>query len=95
MGKEKSEKGKGISRRDFVKKMVYVAPAVTTLIIPKYAESAPPCPVRCTVVCVNRCPPVCGAICPNRCPPICPNRCPNLCPPVCAIRCPNRCINLQ
>jgi hypothetical protein len=66
MEKEKEEKGKGISRRAFVKKIAYVAPVVTTLIIPKYTSAKPPCPHRCSAVCLNQCPLECPPRCPNR-----------------------------
>jgi hypothetical protein len=47
MGKKKKEDGKEVSRREFVKKMAYLAPAVAILIIPKYTAAAGCTGVHC------------------------------------------------
>jgi len=54
MEKKKKEDGKEVSRREFVKKMAYLAPAVAVLIVPKYTAAQ-----GCTGVCGSQCPPRC------------------------------------
>jgi hypothetical protein len=45
---KKREKGeKEVSRRDFVKKMAYFAPAVAVLVVPKYTAAAGCTGVHC------------------------------------------------
>ena len=66
MARDNNSNEKGVSRRDFVKKLVYIAPVVTTLIIPKYIQAAPSCSQRCSVVCSNQCPNQCRPRCSGR-----------------------------
>jgi hypothetical protein len=47
MEKKKKESGKKVSRRDFVKKMAYLAPAIAVLVIPKYTAAAGCTGVQC------------------------------------------------
>jgi hypothetical protein len=63
MKKKKKEDGKEVSRRDFVKKLAYVAPIIATLVIPKYAVAQTTCPTVCPPRCDGRCPTVCPAFC--------------------------------
>jgi hypothetical protein len=39
MEKKKKENGKEVGRREFVKKMAYLAPAVAVLVVPKYTAA--------------------------------------------------------
>jgi hypothetical protein len=43
MEKEKKDEEKGVTRRNFLKKMVYVSPVIATLIIPNYVKGMPSC----------------------------------------------------
>jgi len=45
MEKNKKESGKEVSRRDFVKKLAYLAPAVAVLVIPKRTMAGSTCPM--------------------------------------------------
>ena len=47
MEKKGEKKEKEVSRREFVKKMAYLAPAVAILIIPKYTAAAGCTGVHC------------------------------------------------
>lgn len=68
MKKEKIDGKKEVSRREFVKKMAYLAPAVAVLVIPKYTVAQ-----GCTGVCSLQCPGQCKTLCPPRCPGrVCP-----------------------
>ena len=67
MGKNKKENGKEVSRREFVKKMAYLAPAIAVLVTPKYTAAQASCPANCPSVC----PPRCDARCPTVCPAFC------------------------
>ncbi|HJX32426.1 MAG TPA: hypothetical protein VJ624_11365 [Thermodesulfobacteriota bacterium] len=69
MKKERRDRKKGVSRREFVKKMAYLAPAVAVLIIPKYTAAQ-----GCTGVCTPQCPPRCEGRCTTLCPPRCEGR---------------------
>jgi hypothetical protein len=40
MEKNKKEDGEKVNRREFVKKMAYLAPAVAVLVVPKYTAAA-------------------------------------------------------
>jgi hypothetical protein len=53
MEKNKKKSEKEVSRREFVKKMAYLAPAVAILIVPKYTTAQ---------TCQNLCP---GGRCTN------------------------------
>jgi len=72
MEKKEKKSGKEVSRRDFVKKMAYLVPVITTLIIPKYTVAQ-----ACTAVCPGNCPAVCPPRCDARCPTVCPAFCKN------------------
>ena len=76
MEKKKKESGKEVSRREFVKKMAYLAPAVATLIIPKYTAAQ-----GCTGYCSNQCPPRCDPRCSGFCWKECTSFQPLLPPP--------------
>jgi hypothetical protein len=52
MEKKKKKSEKEVSRREFVKKMAYLAPAVAILVIPKHT-AAQTCP---TFQCSRQCP---------------------------------------
>ena len=43
MEKEEKDEEKGVTRRNFLKKMVYVSPVIATLIIPNYVEGIAKC----------------------------------------------------
>lgn len=47
MEKKKKGNGKEVSRREFVKKMAYLAPAIAVLVIPKYTAAAGCTGVHC------------------------------------------------
>lgn len=74
MGLNDTKEERGVSRRDFVKKLTYVAPVITTLVVPKYTAAQPSCPFRCSAVCSAQCPPACGGRCAALCPPACGGR---------------------
>jgi hypothetical protein len=52
MEKKEKKSGKEVSRREFVKKLAYVAPVIATLVIPKYAVAQTSC---ATFSCHPRC----------------------------------------
>jgi hypothetical protein len=47
MEKKKKESEKEVSRRNFVKKLAYLAPAIAILVIPKYTAAQTPCTTVC------------------------------------------------
>lgn len=54
MEKKKKDDEKEVSRRDFVKKMAYLAPAVAILVIPKYTAAQTSChPFQCPQECIG------------------------------------------
>jgi hypothetical protein len=54
MEKKKKEREKEVSRREFVKKMAYLAPAVAILVIPKYTAAQTGCPMGRTTTSSRR-----------------------------------------
>jgi hypothetical protein len=58
--------GKEVSRREFVKKMAYLTPAIAILVTPKYSVAQ-----ACTAVCPANCQAVCPPRCDFRCPTVC------------------------
>ncbi len=52
-----------ISRRDILKKLAYVPPLVTSLLLSRNAMAGQSCPGQCPAQCAPLCRPVCTPVC--------------------------------